>query len=381
MARFDFWVRIFVASFLIGLWPSFLSAEADEAGVMLYVGDHVVKDFRPQSELVVPSRPIEKPMFPVIDVHCHFGLDADPVAMIEAMNERGVRAVVNLSGGSGDHLDRMLKKFNQFSPDRFLIFCNVDFSKIDEPGFGPRMARFLEQAHKKGARGLKVFKNLGLTVQDSSGRRVAIDDLRIDPLWAKAGELHMPVLIHTADPVAFFQPVDRFNERWMQLKRHPDWSFYGPDFPSRDQLLKERNRVIERHPGTVFIGAHVGNSAEDLEVVSSLLKDHGNFFVDISGRVGELGRQPYSAREFLIEHQDRVLFGTDRYPGRFDQPRYRIYYRFLETQDEYFDYYKHPFPTAGGWKIYGVYLPDEVLRKVYHQNAERIFGIADDGCY
>ncbi|MDP5878254.1 MAG: amidohydrolase family protein, partial [Dehalococcoidia bacterium] len=188
----------------------------------------------------------------------------------------------------------------------------------------------------------------------------------------------VPVLIHTADPMAFFTPVDRFNERWMQLKRHPGWRYHGSDAPGREALLAARNRVIERHPNTQFIGAHVGNSAEDLGALAAVMRRFANFHVDISGRVAELGRQPYSARRFIMAFQDRVLFGTDRYPGRPQQPRYRIYFRFLETWDEYFDYYDHPFPPTGEWKIYGIGLPDDVLRKVYQANARRIFAMRAD---
>jgi predicted TIM-barrel fold metal-dependent hydrolase len=183
----------------------------------------------------------------------------------------------------------------------------------------------------------------------------------------------MPVLIHSADPLAFFQPIDRNNERLMQLGRHPDWSFYGPQFPDREEVLAQRNRVLARHPGTSFIGAHLGGNAEDLAALGEVLDRYPNFVVDISGRVAELGRQPYSARRFFLKYPDRILFGTDRYPGRPDQPRHRVYYRFLETQDEYFEYHEHDFPPTGEWRIHGIFLPDDVLEKVYHLNADALF--------
>ena len=341
---------------------------------MLYVGPHVVKDYRPRPALVTATHLVKNAKFPAIDVHCHFGPEQDPADLLEAMDERNIRAVINLSGGWGERLDRMLEKFHRHAPERLLVFCTPDWSRIDEPDFGTTMAAGLQEAHARGAAGVKVFKNLGLRVRDRTGKLVAIDDPRLDPIWAKAGDLGIPVLIHTADPVAFFQPIDRFNERWMQLQRHPDWSFRGPEFPSREALLAQRNRVIARHRGTTFIGAHVANGSEDLGTVSSWLDEHPNLYVDIAGRVAELGRQPYSARNFFIKYQDRILFGTDRYPGREDQPRYRIYFRFLETDDEYFDYYDHAFPPAGEWKIYGLYLPDLVLQKVYFRNAETVLG-------
>ena len=346
-----------------------------DIGVMVYVDDERVKDYRPKAALVTEAHRIARAKFPAVDVHCHWNLDVDPAQMIQAMDERGVKSAVNLSGGHGDALDQMLARFHKFAPDRLLIFCTPDFGRIDDPDFAKQMVEFLEQARARGAAGVKIYKSLGLRITDGSGKIVPIDDARLDPIWATAGRLNMPVLIHTADPVAFFAPVDRFNERWMQLKRHPSWSFYGSQFPARDELLAQRNRVIERHPNTIFIGAHVGNSAEDLKALSALLAKLPNLYVDISGRVAELGRQPYTARRFFVDQQDRILFGTDRFPGRPQQPRYRIYFRFLETADEYFDYYDHDFPPAGEWKIYGLYLPDAVLRKVYHANADRLFGL------
>jgi predicted TIM-barrel fold metal-dependent hydrolase len=349
-------------------------ATSDDIGSAVYVGNDEIRGYDPNPSLVVERTEIERPRYPVVDVHCHWSLQADPEAMLEAMDERNIIRVVNLSGGWGEQLAAMLDKF---SSDRFIIFCNIDFSTIDEPDFGVRAAAQLERNHLAGAGGLKIFKDLGLRITDDSGNLIAVDDPRLDPIWAKCGQLGMPVLIHTADPVAFFEPIDADNERWMQLKRHPSWSFYGDAFPDRQTLLAQRNRVMARHPHTIFIGAHVGGNAEDLAAAARVMQDHPNLYVDISGRVGELGRQPYAARRFLIEHQDRVLFGSDRFPGRADQPRYRIYFRFLETDDEYFDYYDHPFPPAGDWRIYGVHLPDAVLRKIYHGNADRIFGRAE----
>lgn len=354
-----------------------LRAEEEKAGQALFIGDEVLLDYKPQSNLVVPAHPLTKPKFPVIDIHTHFDLTIEPDFLLKKMDELGVKRIVNLSGGFGEKLDQMVGKFGKASPDRLLLFCNLDYSRIDEPEFGQSMARFLAEAKAKGVRGLKIFKDLGLTIKDKSGKVVPIDDPRLDPVWTKAGELGIPVLIHVGDPIAFFKPIDRFNERWLQLRRHPDWSFYGPQFPAREELLAQQDRLLAKHPKTVFIGAHMGSSAEDLQALSRIVDQHPNFFVDISGREAELGRQPYSARRFLIKYQDRVLFGTDRYPGRPDQPRYLIYYRFLETDDEYFDYYDHPFPPTGEWRIYGVFLPDEVLKKIYFQNAERLLGLKE----
>ncbi|NNF42766.1 MAG: amidohydrolase family protein [Phycisphaerales bacterium] len=341
-------------------------------GTMVYVNGAAITNYHPTPALRTRRTLVDRAKYPAVDVHCHWEVEADPVAMLAAMDERNVRAAVNLSGGFGDDLDAMLERFHAVDSDRFIIFCNIDFSRIDEPDFGPAAAAAVRAAHAKGVRGLKIFKSLGLRIRDGSGRLVPVDDPRLDPLWAVCGELGMPVLIHTADPVAFFAPIDERNERWMQLKRHPDWSFHGEAFPTRDEVLAQRDRVFARHPGTIFIGAHVGNNAEDLTAAAAALDRHPNLYVDISGRVAELGRQPYTARRFFLDYQDRILFGTDRYPGRADQPRYRIYYRFLETADEHFDYHAHHFPPAGDWKINGLHLPDAVLKKIYHENFDRI---------
>ena len=346
-------------------------------GRAVYVGDELLTDYRPTPVVVTPVHLIDKPKFPVTDVHCHWSLKQSPEQLLAAMDKLGVKRAVNLSGGWGDTLDEQLKTFHAAAPDRLIVFASLDYDGLDEPGWGGRTAAYLEQMHARGVRGLKVWKNLGLTLRDASGELVAVDDPRLDPVWAKCGELGMPVLIHSADPTAFFLPTDRYNERWMQLQRHPDWSFFGPQFPPKADVLAGRDRMIARHPGTTFIGAHVGDDAEDLASVARRLDALPNFFIDFSGRVGELGRQPYAARRFLIDHADRVLFGTDRYPGRPDQPRYAIYYRFLETADEHFEYYDHPFPPSGDWKIYGVFLPDNVLRKVYGGNADRLLGFGE----
>ena len=341
------------------------------AGTAVYVGDEMLRDYKPEPTLVAKRTRVDRPKFPVVDVHCHWSMAEDPRRLLAAMDALGVRRAVNLSGGNGPDLDRMLDRCRAADADRLLVFCNLDFGRIDDPAFGTDAAAELERAERRGAAGLKVFKSLGLTVKDKAGTVVAVDDPRLDPVWAACGRLKLPVLIHSGDPLAFFQPVDAKNERWTQLKRHPDWSFHGPGFPTYEQVMAQHNRVVRRHPDTVFVSAHLANGGEDLARLSAWLDEHPNLYVDLSGRVAELGRQPYAARRFLVRYQDRVLFGTDRYPGRPDQPRNRIYYRFLETDDEYFDYHDHPFPPEGDWKIYGVFLPDEVLRKVYHANADR----------
>ena len=328
-------------------------------------------DWQPKSMMVVKETEILKPKFPVIDIHNHLR-DHDKVEYyLDQMDEAGVWKCVSLEGHSRDDIYREhLQVLHSVSKERLIVFFHPDFSKIDEPDFGVKEAQRLEEAVKEGVRGLKIFKSLGLTIKDESGRIVPVDDPRIDPVWAKCAELGIPVMIHSTDPKAFHAgPIDRYNERYDELYAHPNWSFYGDEYPQKDEVLEQRNRVFEKHPNTIFIGAHVGNLPEELDRVSMWLDKYQNFYVDINARISELGRQPYTARRFMIKYQDRILFGTDTPPIA---EAYRVYYRFLETDDEYFD----PTPAhkqQGRWMIYGLYLPDEVLEKIYNLNALKIF--------
>jgi uncharacterized protein len=281
--------------------------------------------------------------------------------LMEACN---LAVIVNFTGGFGETFKQQVAKF---SSDRFIVFANIDWSRIDEPEFGRQAARQLEEDVKAGARGLKIFKSLGLTIKDKTGKFVAIDDPRLDPIWAKAGELGICVAIHSSDPDAFFLPIDRFNERYEELQKHPDWGFYGSQFPSKETLLRQRNNIIERHPKTIFVALHVANHPENLAEVASWLDRYPNMYVEIGARLNELGRQPYTARRFFIKYADRILFGTDMTPKT---SMYRTWFRFLETFDEHFDYFSRP--TQGRWKIYGINLPDNVLEKVYRGNAKKI---------
>jgi len=333
-------------------------------------GDLRLLEWKPVSKLVVQETRIIKPKFPVIDIHNHLRDLNRAEQYLEEMDKAGVQICVGLDGYSKDDFYREhLKVSGSVSRERFYIFFVPDLGRIDEPGFGPREAQKLEEAVEMGIRGLKIFKSLGLTIRDKSGELVCVDDPRLDPIWAKCGELGIPVMIHVSDPPAFFDPIDHNNEMYDVLIQHPGWSFYGDEYPSKSELLEQRNRVIEKHPHTIFIGAHMGNSPEDLGRVAVWLEKYPNFYVDIDARINELGRQPYTARKFMITYQDRVLFGTDTPP---DAEAYRVHYRFLETDDEYFD----PSPAhmqLGRWMIYGLNLPDEVLEKIYYKNALNIF--------
>ncbi len=343
----------------------------NEVGPAVYAGDTILLDYQPTQQLVTDHTLPDAARFPAIDVHCHWSLEQDPQAMLAAMDTLNLTHAVNLSGG--DTIEKIAAMRQQFDSERFVILANLDYNRLGDDDF---YRQYLIDAQAAGAKGLKIWKNLGLGLKDADGRRVAVDDKRLDVVWQTCGELGMPVLVHVADPAAFFEPIDARNERWTQLYRHPDWSFYGDEFPSRRQILAERDRMIARHPQTQFIGAHVANEAEDLASLAERMRKLPNLHADISGRVAELGRQPYSARKFFLEFQDRVMFGTDRYPGRPDQPRYRRYFEFLETDDESFDYHEHAFPPTGEWKIYGIFLPDDVLKKIYHDNAANLLGLS-----
>ncbi|BAJ62440.1 MULTISPECIES: amidohydrolase family protein [Anaerolinea] len=342
----------------------------------------LLEHYKPRSKLVTRQSVVEKPRFPVIDAHNHlappFGGDWEekPInELLDRMDAAGVIHYVDLDGGWGeDILNRHLDLFKARAPERFTIFGGVDWNQWEYLGnrFPEWAAERLRIQKARGAEGLKIWKHFGLHVRDHTGARVAVDDARLDPVWQTAGELGMPVLIHIADPVAFFDPIDETNERWEELGAHPDWSFPSPPFPPFLEIVNALHRLVKRHPQTTFIGAHVGCYAENLAWVGSVLDDCPNFFVDIAARIGELGRQPYTARRFFLKYADRILFGTDVGP---DLETYRIYYRFLETDDEYFNYNPGEIPLQGRWYIYGIFLPDEVLEKVYAGNARRILRI------
>ncbi len=356
-----------VASFVALGAPAYAEDLAD-------IRELKLRDWQPRSMLVTPASEPAKPRFPAIDVHNHLGSGKDQLspervaAYLTEMNEAGVRTVVNLDGGWGDRLDETLAVLDRAHADRLLTFAQIDFAGIDEPGWSDREAARLEEGFRRGAKGLKIHKSLGLGVRYKDGKLVPVDDPKLDKIWTICGQQGRPVMIHTADPAAFFTPLDRFNERWHELNEHPQWLFHDDRLPAREELLAQFLRVVGRHPRTTFIGAHFGNNAEDLAAVGKSLDDHPNLYVDIDARISELGRAPYSARKFFIKYQDRILFGTDTTPRR---DAFRIYYRFLETDDEYFDC-AASHHLQGFWRIYGIFLPDDVLEKIYVKNAERV---------
>ncbi len=327
-----------------------------------------IEEYEPKSTLVVPETLVTRAKYPFIDIHNHRSLNpgSDQLAqMIAEMDALNMQVLVNLSGRSGDALKQGVQNTKGKYPNRFVIFANLDFRGIDEPGYGERAAKQLEEDVRNGSQGLKIFKNFGLTLTDGKGQRIHTDDPRFDPVFKKCGELGIPVLIHTGEPSAFFEPHDRFNERWLELKQFPNRARPADKFPSWKEVMGEQHNLFARHPKTKFINAHFGWMANDLKALGELLDRLPNVYTEVAAIVAELGRQPKFAREFFIKYQDRVLFGKDTYAP----VEYHTYFRIFETDDEYFDYFRkrHAF-----WQMYGLNLPDEVLKKFYYKNALKL---------
>jgi predicted TIM-barrel fold metal-dependent hydrolase len=333
----------------------------------------LLRDFKPVSMLHAAAHAVDKAKFYVIDVHNHVNDAArieehmPPERVVEVMDRTNVKTVVILTGLWGEKLQGVIDEMVKSYPGRFMVFTQLDWSKVDDPGFGAEMVAQIRDSVERGARGLKLLKDFGLGVRDKDGKLLAIDDTRLDPIWQECGRLGIPVFIHSGDPEAFFHPIDATNERYEELIEHPDWSFYGKDYPGLESLLEARNRVFARHPETKFVSLHMG-WPENLDWVQAMLEKYRNVMVEFGAREAELGRQPRRTRELFLKFQDRVMFGTD---NEVSEEMYRNHFRWLETSDEYFDYWGAP--GQGRFKISGLALPDEVLEKIYHKNAERLF--------
>jgi len=353
--------------------------------------DVLLKDFRPQCLLRVASHVPDQARFPVIDAHNHLFGELPADRLIEVMDAVGVRVWVNVTGNTTLPLvnntysiarcdiDTFMENYVRRYPGRFAALTMADFAQWGDPvlikdnDFAKRCIERLEADVAAGARGLKVTKELGLYFRDHTDALLRVDDERLAPIWQRAGELGIPVLIHVSDPVAFFQPIDEHNEHYLTLQEFPGWSFCGSHF-SKWEILEQRNRMIARHPGTTFWLPHMANLPEDLGSVGELLDSHPNVSIDFSARIDELGRQPYTSAEFFRRYADRIMFGLDM-PVSVEA--YRCYFRLLETRDEYFDYpdYIGRFGVYTRWKLYGLGLPDDVLKRVYHENAMRLLGL------
>jgi predicted TIM-barrel fold metal-dependent hydrolase len=322
--------------------------------------------YDPPSTLVVKEHRVTRAKYPFIDVHNHqWSMSGQNLReLVSVMDQLNMQVMVNLSGrgrGASD-LENSLNNVKENFPKRFIIFTNMDFSAIDDLLWQERMLKQLEEDVRRGANGLKIYKSLGMNTRDSKGQRVRIDDPRIDPIWKKCGELGIPVLIHSADPKSFWDPFDANNERWLELKIHSGRK-RGDDNPAPwQQIIQEQHTVFLKHSGTKFINAHLGWYGNDLAKLGQLLEQFPNMYTEIGAVIAELGRQPRAAREFLIRYQDRVMFGKDSWVPS----EYETYFRVLETADEYFPYHKryHAF-----WRMYGLDLPDDVLKKIYYKNA------------
>jgi predicted TIM-barrel fold metal-dependent hydrolase len=329
-----------------------------------------IREYKPRSTLVVPQHPVPRAKFPVVDIHGHPPAltSDDAIARVAAaMDPINVQVMVNASGASGERLQQQVAAIRASRhKDRFVMFTNITFRDVG-PGFGQKAAAQLEADVKAGALGLgEIMKGFGLTVRKTDGSRLKLDDPELDPIWQTAARLNIPVFIHTADPAEFFQPMDYQNERWLEMALYPDRRYFDRSrFPSFEDLMGERDRMVAKHPRTTFILAHLGWHANDLGRLGAMMDRMPNIYAEVGAVLYDIGRQPRTAREFFTNYQDRLLFGKDS----FQPDEYPYYWRVFETNDEYFDYYRdyHAF-----WKLYGIGLPDDVLRKVYYANALKL---------
>ncbi|WP_339717390.1 amidohydrolase family protein [Cyclobacterium amurskyense] len=356
-------------SLIIVLFSSFYS--------MLFSQEMDFESYNPQSTLVVPENPVTRAKYPFVDIHSHqSNVNEELVAkLIREMDELNMATMVNLSGkrfsrnsdnnGAQEYMKAMIQQFNGQAPGRFIVFTNLSFNGFGNKEWKEKAVAELESDVKNGANGLKIYKSLGLNVKDVNGKRVPINHPDLDAIWAKCGELGIPVLIHAADPAPFWEPMDSDNERWLELKLRPNRK-RGPDNPAPfEQIIAEQHAVFKKHKNTTFINAHMGWMANDLAKAGEHLDKYPNVNFGIAAVIAEFGRQPRAAKKFFIDYQDRILFGKDAY----NKEEFYTYFRVLETEDEYFPYYKkyHAY-----WRMYGLGLPDEVLKKVYYKNALRI---------
>ena len=383
-------MKFFSFRFLIKLFVFFISLSLLLLlvfGISYYTIDRIqkknnlmdIEEYSPISTLVVPQNQKTRSKFPFIDVHSHhwnmpiMNLDN----LIEEMDSLNMKYQINLSGsglavfsGKQDLMDLNLSKsinnVKKNYPERFGVFVNLDLSKIGRKDFKLNTEKYLLNASKIGATGLKIYKNLGLNLKDGEGNRVKVDDDRLQFIWEKCAELNLPVLIHSGEPIAFFQNIDKYNERWLHAKQRPSSFRPSEKYPSFEIVMSEQHNMFKKNPKTTFINAHMGWFGNNLSKLDQQLTDLPNVYVEFGAVINELGRQPVSARKFFIKHQDRILFGKDNY----NKEEYYLYFQVLETSDEYIEYFRK---RHGLWRLYGLNLPDSVLKKVYHQNALKIF--------
>jgi len=336
-----------------------------------------IEDYSPKSTLKVKQTLLRKSKYPFIDVHNHqFDMPIKNLGkLVNEMDSLNMAFMINLSGFRGIYLTKSLENIKESAPTRFGLFVNIDFETIDDPDFEDKTLKIIRDAVNDGVVGLKVYKSLGLTDKDSNGNRISVNDPRLDPIWNLCGELNIPVLIHSGEPEAFWFDKNKYNERWLELRQKP--GRYRGDtskYPSFETVISEQHDIFRKHPETIFINAHLGWMGSDLDALSDHLDTYNNVMTEIGAVLAELGRQPIRARKFLTEYKNRVLFGKDSY----NVSEYYTYFRVLETDDEYFDYYRK---RHAHWKIYGLNLPDSVLKPLYYENALKLFPNIDKNLF
>ena len=353
-------------------------------GITYYIIDKIqeknnlmdIEEYSPRSTLIVTETKLKRSKYPFVDVHNHqFDMPIKDLSkLVEEMDSLNMGFMVNLSGFRGLYLEQSLKNIKENASTRFGLFLNIDFEKLDDPNFATEQVDLINKAVAQGVIGLKVYKSLGLTDKDKKGNRIAINDPRLNPIWKACGDQNIPVLIHSGEPSSFWDPKDKYNERWLELRQKPGRYRDPEKNPSFEEVLAEQHAVFKKHPNTTFINAHLGWMGNDLDRLGKHLDQYPNVMTEIGAVLAELGRQPKRARQFFIDYQDRILFGKDSY----NVSEYYTYFRVLETEDEYFDYYRK---RHAHWKIYGLSLPDTVLQKVYYKNALHLFPTIDQSLF
>lgn len=349
-------------------------------GISYYVIDKIqeknnlmdIEEYSPKSTLIVEENWVKRAKYPFVDVHNHqFDMPVKNLnKLVAEMDQLNMGFMINLSGFRGLYLRKSLKNIRENAPRRFGLFLNIDFEDIDDANFKQTQVALIDSAAAAGVMGLKVYKSLGLTSRDSEGNRIAVNDPRLDPIWKACGDNNLPVLIHSGEPASFWHPKDKYNERWLELRQKPN-RYRDPETnPSFEEVLAEQHDIFRKHPNTIFINAHLGWMGNDLDRLGKHLDTYPNVMTEIGAVLAELGRQPKRARQFFIDYQDRILFGKDSY----NVSEYYTYFRVLETEDEYFDYYRK---RHAHWKMYGLALPDSILQKLYYKNALALFPTID----
>lgn len=335
-----------------------------------------IEEYSPKSTLIVAEHPVKRSKYPFIDVHNHqFDMPIKNLPkLVSEMDSLNMAFMINLSGFRGLYLRKSLENIKKNAPTRFGLFLNIDFEDIDDKFFSETQVALIDSAVKAGVMGLKVYKSLGLTSKDNKGARIAINDIRLDPIWKACGDNNIPVLIHSGEPASFWNPKDKFNERWLELRQKPN-RYRDPEInPSFEEVIAEQHDVFRKHPNTTFINAHLGWMGNDLDRLGEHLDLYPNVLTEIGAVLAEIGRQPIRAKQFFTTYQDRILFGKDSY----NVSEYYTYFRVLETNDEYFEYYRK---RHAHWRMYGLALPDSVLKKLYYKNALKLFPKIDSNLF